>query len=93
MSTRHVGVRPLGKLTRDEEIRRNTYYEETESGYRIWNDKLLNSGCGKTVDIPERYREATEGMLQVSEDISLLWCPHCREWANQNQFIGDDNES
>lgn len=86
---RHVGVRPLGKLVREDDAkRRQTYYETLDDGgYRIWNDKLLNSGCGKSVDIPEQYREATEGMLEVSDNLSLLWCPHCREWAHSNQFI------
>ena len=78
----HAGVRPLGKIEREDGgKKRNTYYEDLEDGgYRIWNDKLLNSGCGRTVD--------GEGS-EVSEDISLLWCPHCREWANKNQFISE----
>lgn len=75
---KHVGVRPLGELTRDDSNshkRRNiVYYEDLpDGGYRIWSEKTLKSGCGRTV-------------TEVMRDGELIYCPYCKEWASEIQF-------
>ena len=73
MKMKHKGVRPVGTLRRDLDITRPTFYEDFEDGgYRIWNNKLLKSGCGKSVD-------------EIEEN-GLIWCPQCKEWASVNQY-------
>lgn len=79
---RHIGIRPKAplKLIDDGKLR-VTYHEYLpEGGYRIWNNKLLKSGCGNVIiDHP--------GYSQVQENDSLLYCPFCEEWASKEQFI------
>ena len=72
---KHKGVRPVNPLIRElDKRKRVTYYEEFDDGsYKIWNNRLLNSGCGGK-------------LTEVLEDGDLLYCPHCREWCNKNQF-------
>ena len=69
----HKGIRPVGELTKDENIYRPTWYEKLEGGgYRIWNNKLLKSGCGKSID--------------GEEENGLIYCPYCNEWASVEQY-------
>lgn len=74
---KHKGIRPSGQLTIVEsEMKRGRklYHEELpEGGYRIWNDRLLKSGCGRTI-------------IYAQQDGELIYCPYCDEWANENQF-------
>lgn len=74
---RHKGVRPVGQLTTlESDIKRGhkMYHEALpDGGYRIWNDRLLKSGCGKTLD-------------KIMRDGSLVYCPYCDEWSNEKQF-------
>ena len=87
---KHVGVRPTHyPLTVDESQsnkRRNIIYYEMipGGGFKIWNNRTLSSGCGLVIE------DAT--INDTNKD--LIWCPHCKEWANYNQFItdtGDEN--
>lgn len=71
----HCGVRPKSVIIKQEDGRlRKTYHELLNGGgYKIWNEKLLNSGCGKEIDDVER-------------DGELIYCPWCDEWFNKNQW-------
>ena len=80
---RHKGIRPQYPIELDTsrgKRKRKTYYEDLPDGsHRIWNDRLLQSGCGKTI-------------IYVHMEGDLIYCPYCNEWANINQFeeIEDD---
>lgn len=81
---RHIGVRPetlpLEKDERTTTRRREVFYEVLpDGGYRIWNHKLLNSGCGRT-------------LIDLVIDGDLIFCPTCKEWANKNQFQEIESE-
>lgn len=78
---KHIGVRPEYPLEADERSGHKklniVYYENFPDGsYKIWNKKLLNSGCGQSTDQPI-----------IKDANNLLWCKHCQEWCNENQFI------
>lgn len=73
---KHKGIRPIYlPLEKDDDGRkRTTYYEYLpDGGYKIWNNKLLNSGCGKEITVITKCDE-------------LVWCPFCNEWASESQF-------
>ncbi len=76
MALIHKGIRPKYGLDYLDDGRiRKTYLERRPDGItRMWNLKLLNNGCGKVL---------TSEML---EDGDLLYCEHCEEWFNKNQF-------
>lgn len=73
---KHVGVRPehLPLEIADNGKRRKIYYENFPDGsYKIWNARLLKSGCGAYL---------TEFKIEGN----LVYCKTCEEWANINQF-------
>ena len=78
---RHVGARPARlPLVVDERCKRKrkTYFEVLDDGsYRLWNNRLLNSGCGRVV-------------TEIVEDGNLIYCPTCRAWFNNEQFVIED---
>lgn len=77
---KHSGIRPVGELREIDDGRFRSTYKEIlqDGGYRLWNNKLLKSGCGKT-------------LTELQEKDSLLYCPHCEEWFSKNQFSEDDD--
>lgn len=76
----HVGTRPTYEL-QVLDFKRKLYIEEfPDGGYRIWNKRMLKSGCNKTIDNdPEEMR-------------GCLYCPWCDEWFNREQWseLGED---
>ncbi len=73
---RHVGVRPEYDIELIEDGRtRKTYIERLpDGGYRVWNKRLLRSGCGEEIDV-----------IEVIDN--LIYCHVCKEWANESQFV------
>jgi len=73
---RHVGVRPthLPLEVQEGGRKRKTYYENFPDGsYKIWNARLLNSGCGRT-------------LTEYEEDGNLIYCSYCKTWNDKTQF-------
>lgn len=69
----HVGIRPEYPLTRIDN-KRKIYFEQFPDGeYRIWNLRMLKSGCGKEVD-------------EIKEMMDCIYCPTCKEWFNTEQW-------
>ena len=77
---RHVGIRPKYKTyryTRKLQARNGQSYELLpEGGYRLWTDRMLNSGCNQVLVNVKRYR-------------GLIYCPHCEEWFSEEQFVDE----
>lgn len=72
---KHVGSRPKYPLVVDDRYKRIIWREYLpEGGYRIWNSKTLNSGCGSQ-------------LTDVKREGNLIFCEKCGEWVNENQFI------
>lgn len=71
----HKGVRPAYPIEVSD-FKRKLFIEELPDGdYKIWNIKLLKSGCGSILD---------------SEFITLLmgciYCPWCDEYFSKDQW-------
>jgi uncharacterized protein YbaR (Trm112 family) len=72
----HKGIRPEYALVRVD-YKRRIYMEQFEDGgYRIWNMRMLKSGCGVSL------REVDE----VKEMMDCIYCPTCKEWFNVEQW-------
>jgi hypothetical protein len=81
MRLKHIGVRPVGELEfLDDGRMRKTWIERLpDGGYKLWNKRLLNSGCNKIV-----YEDEHDG--------ELIYCPWCEAWFSRNQFEVCDEE-
>lgn len=77
MKYRHIGVRPSGELKRVQDSTKVWREDLGDEGYRLWNAKTLNSGCGKVLD---KYKVVGH----------LIYCKFCGELANINQFVEVD---
>jgi hypothetical protein len=65
----HKGVRPKGEIRAlDFE---NLLFEDSDGG--IWNQKMLNSGCGKKSKI-------------FKELYGCYYCIHCDEYFSKDQW-------
>ena len=72
---RHKGIRPTYEL-QVLDNKRKLYLEEfPNGGYRVWNKRMLKSGCGKRTDISE-YEVIGE----------CYYCKHCDEWFHKDQW-------
>lgn len=73
---KHVGSRPeFLPLELDDTRKQYIWYENfPDGGYRIWNNKTLNSGCGTH-------------LTDIKREGNLIFCNRCKEWANENQFV------
>jgi len=81
MTFKHVGVRPKHKIVLNADtfkLKNFEYFEHYPDGsYKIWNKRLLASGCNNFTLGDDRY----EG---------LIYCEYCDEYFNENQFIEVD---
>ena len=78
----HKGIRPLFPI-QIINWKKSIYLEEfpDDTGYRIWNLRMLNSGCGKSL---------------TGDEIILsgcIYCPHCDEYFNEEQWEVVDHEA
>lgn len=73
MTMIHKGVKPEYTLMRID-YKRKIYVEEITG--RIWNMRMLKSGCGVTL------KETDE----IKEMMDCIYCPTCREWFNIEQW-------
>ena len=75
---RHVGIRPTYPLVIDmtdvgQRKHRKKYEVYPDGGYRVWNDRMLKSGCNRVIRGDEKLGE-------------LIYCPFCDEYFNSEQF-------
>lgn len=75
IAKKHKGIRPSYPIALIN-WKKSIYIEDLPGdGYRIWNLRMLNSGCGK---------------ILVDDEIVLsgcIYCPHCDEYFNQEQWV------
>lgn len=72
---KHIGIRPTGTLTLVD-FKKKIYYEELgEEKYRLWNKRMLKSGCGLEIAVNK-----------IKEMRGCIYCPRCDEWFNKEQW-------
>ena len=80
----HVGIRPTHPLKRQNAammLRKEDAKEMLPGGgYRIWTERMLQSGCNQEVTEIKRLDD-------------LLYCETCGEFFSQNQFKGEIDET
>ena len=77
MTLIHKGIRPIHDIEMLD-FKRKIYIEEFPDGsYRLWTNKQLKSGCGKTVNI-------------ISELMGCIYCKHCNEYFSKDQWYERD---
>lgn len=70
---KHIGRRPQYPV-QVLDFKRKTYIEEFPDGsYKIWNKKMLNSGCDGVVE-------------EIKELYDCIYCPHCNEYFSKDQW-------
>lgn len=75
MRRKHKGIRPTGILT-ILNFKKNWYHEELPDGTdRIWTERQLRSGCGKTTETD--HYETMRG---------CSYCPTCDEYFSDEQW-------
>jgi hypothetical protein len=73
----HNGVRPMGDII---QVDKGIYTEALAGGgVKFWNNKTLNSGCNGLI-------------TTIVELEGLIYCPHCDEYFNVEQFVEVENE-
>lgn len=73
MTFTHKGIRPTYDLVLLD-FKRKIYCEEYPNGdYRIWNKRMLKSGCNVVTKT-------------VREMMDCYYCATCDEWFNKEQW-------
>lgn len=74
IAKRHKGIRPTHELILIN-WKKSIYMEEFPDGaYRVWNLRMLKSGCGKILEDDE---------ILLS---GCIYCHHCDEYFNEEQW-------
>jgi hypothetical protein len=69
----HKGIRPLHSLT-VLDFKKKIYYEEyPDETFRLWNKRMLNSGCDNVISSPKELMEC-------------YYCPKCDEYFSKDQW-------
>jgi hypothetical protein len=81
IAKKHKGIRPSFEIALIN-WKKSIYIEEYPNGnYRIWNLRMLNSGCGKILEDDE---------ILLS---GCIYCPHCDEYFNEEQWEVVDGQA
>jgi hypothetical protein len=76
----HKGVRPVYPIEMLD-FKRKIWLEECPDGrIKLWNSKMLTSGCNNELDIPVRELEG------------CIYCPWCDEYFSYDQWEDSDGE-
>jgi hypothetical protein len=76
---RHIGIKPMYPLEMLD-FKRKIYLEEMPDGQiRLWNKRMLKSGCGNTIE-PHEYKEVDD----------CIYCPYCDEFFSYEQWESSD---
>lgn len=81
IAKKHKGIRPTHPIALIN-WKRSIYIEDYPDSdeYRIWNLRMLNSGCGKILQGDE---------LVLS---GCIYCPTCDEYFNEEQWVTATDE-
>jgi len=78
---RHKGIRPTYEIQLINWKKRIYIEDLPDEEYRVWNLRMLNSGCGKIIS---------------GDEISLMgciYCPTCDQYFNEEQWEVVDERS
>lgn len=73
MARKHIGIRPIYEIVMLD-FKKKIYLEEYPDGkWRLWNKRMLKSGCGYITTTLKEMREC-------------YYCHHCDEWFSKDQW-------